>query len=79
MMKNVFKSGALATIRGNNQFRDQYDYLIKVKNYSERDARNAIARQIATVVYGMMKNKKRYDPQMYIKFKREKLNYVSEI
>jgi hypothetical protein len=32
-MKCVFKSGALATIYGNNQFGDQYRYLICEKKY----------------------------------------------
>jgi hypothetical protein len=79
MMKSVFKSGALATIGGNNQFGNQYKYLLDIKKYSERDARNAIARQIATVVYGVMKSKKKYDPLMNINSRREKLNDVVKI
>lgn len=79
MMKSVFKSGALATINGNNGFGDQYNYLLNTKQYSEREARSAIARQIATVVYGVMKNKKKYDPLMNTKSRREKLNDVNKI
>jgi len=62
MMKSVFKTGALAVIGGSNQFADRYRYLLDKKRYSERDARNAIARQIATVTYGVMKSNKKYDP-----------------
>ncbi len=72
MMKSVFKTGTLATIGGNNQFGDQYRHLLREKKYSERDARSAVTRQIATVAYGIMKNNKKYDP-----FKRRKSN-VSE-
>lgn len=61
MMKTVFKSGALATICGDNQFGDLYRYLLKEKGYSERNARNAVARQIATVTLGVMKSNKKYD------------------
>jgi hypothetical protein len=77
-MKSIFKTGALAIIDGNNQFGVQYKYLMDQKEYSEREARNAIARQIATVTYGVMKSNKRYDPLMNIKSRREKLNDVSK-
>ncbi len=78
MMKSVFKSGALATIYGNNQFGVQYKYLINEKKHSERDARNAVARQIATVTYGVMKNKVKYNPIMNVTSRREKLNDISK-
>jgi phage tail sheath protein FI len=77
MMKSIFKTGALATIDGNNQFGVQYKYLMDHKECSEREARSAIARQIATVTYGVMKSNKRYDPLMNTKSRREKLNDVS--
>lgn len=62
MMKSIFKIATLATIGGNNQFNNQYDYFLNEKKYSERKARSAIARQIATVTFGVMKSNKRYDP-----------------
>ena len=61
-MKSVFKIASVTTLRGNNEFVDKYNYLIKEKNYSERDARHAVARQIATVTYGVLKTGKKYDP-----------------
>lgn len=78
MMKSIFKTAALVTTDGNNQFAHQYKYLLEEKKYSERDARNAIARQIATITYGIMKSNKKYDPLMNIKLRREKLNNVSK-
>jgi len=78
MLKSVFKTGALVTIDGNNQFGAQYKYLLDQKECSQREARCAIARQIATVAYGVMKTNKRYDPLMNIKSRREKLNDVSK-
>jgi len=74
MMKSIFKSGTLAVIDGNNQFADQYRYLLNEKKYTERNARNAISRQIATLTYGIMKTNKKYDP---IKNKKGR-NNVSE-
>ena len=71
MMKVVFKTAALVTIKGNNQFCDQYKYLIEEKKYSERDAKNSVARGIATVAYGVMKGDKRYDPLMNVKSLRK--------
>lgn len=76
MMKSVFKSGALATIYGNNQFGDQYRYLICEKNIDPRNARNAIARQIATVAYGIMKSGKKYDPLLKTSERRQRLNEI---
>jgi hypothetical protein len=60
-MKAVFKSAALATIDGNNEFGDYCKYLIETKRYSDHDARHAVARRIATITYGVMKGNKKYD------------------
>jgi transposase len=60
-IKSVFKIAALATINGNNEFGDYYKYLIEDKKYPERDARHAVARRIATITYGVMKDGKKYD------------------
>ena len=72
MMKEVFKSATLASIDGNNQFADQYRYLIEEKQYSDRNARQSVTRQIASVVYGVLKSDKKYEP-----FKRRKNNIES--
>lgn len=78
MMKSVFKTGVLATINGNNQFGNQFKYFLQEREYSEREAKSAIARQIATVVYGVMKNNNKYDPLMNIKSRREKSNDINK-
>ena len=62
MMKSVFKTAALAAIGGNNPFNDYYEHLICEKNYTDYNARNAVARRIATIVYGVLKSGKKYEP-----------------
>ena len=78
LMKSVFKFGALATIHRENQFGEQYNYLLEKKKYSERNARNAISRQIAAVVYGTMKSGKKYDSLLNKKLRREKENEINK-
>jgi len=64
-VKVVFKTAALAAISGDNCFAEEYQYLIQIKKYPEYKARHAVARSIATAVYGMMKNKgKKFDPEL---------------
>lgn len=62
-MKSVFKTAAVtATIeRTNSVFAEYYEYLQKGKNYAEHNARNALARRIATLAWGVMKSGKRFD------------------
>ena len=72
MMKSVFKTATLATVGGNNQFNDLYEYLLNKKNYSEREAKSAVTRQIATITFGVMKSNKKYDPFKYNKTRRKK-------
>jgi len=74
MMKGIIKIATTSTMKGNNEFFHKYNYLIMEKNYSARDARTSVARQIATVVYAVLKNKSKYDP-----FKNRKINYVTTI
>lgn len=62
MMKTVFKTAALAVIDGSNPLNDYYQHLLKEKNYAEHDARNATARKIAAITYGVMKSDKKYIP-----------------
>jgi transposase len=66
-MKDVFKTATLASYDGNNQFGEYYSYLINEKKLAEHNARNAVARKIATIVYGVMKNNINYDPFLYRK------------
>jgi transposase len=61
-LKAVFKIAALSAITHDNEFTEYYRYLIREKRYPDHQARHAVARKIATAVYGVMKNKKKYDP-----------------
>lgn len=78
MLKSVFRTATLAVISHNNQFGNQYSYLLEKKNRSDREAKSAISRQIATVVYGIMKNCKRYDPLLNTKLRTGRLDKVSK-
>ena len=73
MLKSVFKTGALAVIGGNNPLNDYYQYLINEKHYAPHDARNATARKIAAVTWGVMKSGKKYIP-----YKRKENNVVDD-
>ena len=79
MMKSVFKTAVMAVIDGNNKFSDRYKYLLEDKKYAEREARSATARQIATVVYRVMKSNKRYDRILSARLRREKLNDINKV
>jgi transposase len=60
-LKAVYKTAALAALRGNNPVREYYEFLL-AKGLSDDHARNAIARYIATVTYGILKTGTPYDP-----------------
>lgn len=60
-LKAVFKTAALSVVKNENEFRNYYQWLMKHKNYSERNARHAVARKIAITVFGVMKCKKHYN------------------
>jgi len=59
VMKSVYKTAALAAIRGNNDIREYYEYLLS-KGLPAHKARNAVARYIAKATYAMMKNDTEY-------------------
>jgi transposase len=67
MLKGDYKIAALAAIGGKNDLREYYDYLIKEKYLSETQARNQIARYIAKVSYGILKNNQKYKPYLWRK------------
>ena len=61
-LKAVYKVAAMAAISGtNNPMRAYYDFLL-AKGVAEHNARNAVARCIARVTYGILKTGKRYRP-----------------
>lgn len=65
-LKAVYKMAAIVSIRSDSPMRDYYEYLIR-KGLSEHNARNAVARYIAKVSYGMMKNQEKYQPHQWRK------------
>ena len=60
-------TGAQAALGGKNDIREYYEYLLQTKKYTEKNARNRITRYIATSVYAVMKNKKKYEPYCWRK------------
>ena len=61
ILKSVYKTAALAAIRGNNPIREYYDHLL-ARGVAEHNARHAVARYIARISYGMLKSATRYEP-----------------
>ena len=61
-LKNVYKSGVLAAIGGNNPINDYYKYLLEEKNYPIHNARNKACRRLAILSLGVFKSKKKYQP-----------------
>jgi transposase len=65
-LKHIYKSAALTAIGGKNDIRVYYDHLLTL-GLSARDARNEVARYIAKVSYGILKNKNKYIPYQWRK------------
>lgn len=65
MLKNVFKFAALnaSLDRTNTSFKHYYDYLIREKNYASHNARNAVARRVAILTWGVLKSGKPFEVQ----------------
>jgi transposase len=64
MLKDVFKFAALnaVTERTNHSFSRYYDYLVGEKRYPAHNARNAVARRIAVIAFGVLKSGKPFRP-----------------
>ena len=62
-LKTVFKTAALATIRGTGIFAKLYEHLIVEQRYPDHKARHAVARKIATAVFGSMYSGKKFEPK----------------
>lgn len=65
MLKEVFKWAALnATMdHTNTSFKSYYQYLTQEKNYPAHNARNAVARRIAILSWGVLKSGKPFQPK----------------
>ena len=61
VLKSVYKTAAIAALKGNNPIREYYDYLM-AQGVAEHNARHAVARYIARISYGMLKSGTRYEP-----------------
>ena len=76
-LKCVFNMAASTCLQQakNNPMKDYYYYLIKEKNYSDKEARHSVKRRLATLCYGIMKSGKKYDPYKWRKkAKKESVN-----
>jgi transposase len=64
ILKDVFKTAALnaASDRVNHSFRRYHQYLIREKGYAAHNARNAVARRIAILTWGVLKSGKSFRP-----------------
>jgi transposase len=71
VLKKVYKSAAMAAINGNNDIRAYYEHLLELK-MPPKAAFNAVARYIAKVTYGMLKNKTEYIPYRWRRSREEK-------
>jgi transposase len=63
VLKSVFKTAAVAAIKENsdNFIKDYSLYLQYEKGYSQHNARNAVARRISIISYGIMKTGKKLE------------------
>ncbi|MHC1736462.1 MAG: transposase [Ignavibacteriaceae bacterium] len=71
VLKSAYKTAALAAIGGNNPVREYYEVLIK-NGLAEYNARHTIARYIARLCFGIMKNPGKYEPYLWRKNRCEK-------
>jgi hypothetical protein len=62
-LKGVYKLAAMSALGGNNPMREYYDVLL-AKGIAPHHARNAVARYIARVTYGMLKHGTPYQVYM---------------
>ena len=61
-MKNVYKTGVNAAIRGNNPINDYYQYLVKEKGEPPYNARHKACRRLAALSLGVFKSGEKYQP-----------------
>lgn len=71
-LKSVFKIAALSVIgqKTQNPFKGYYETLISDRQCAEHQARNALARRIAVVAWGVLKGAKPFDPEKCLKIAR---------
>jgi transposase len=64
-LKAIFKICTFAAIgeNRNNPIRSYYEYLLREKKYADYDARHATSRWVATLAWGVLKTKVKYQPR----------------
>lgn len=65
-LKCIFKMATQAALNGKNDIREYYKYLLQ-EGYTQKKARNAVTRYIATSFYAVMKNGVKYEPYYWRK------------
>ena len=60
VLKQVFKSAALGSIKSDTAFRRKYDAM-RIAGKDDRAARNTVAKKIAATVLGVWKSGKKYN------------------
>lgn len=64
-LKCVFKMAAHSALRGHNALRQYYDAL-RSNGIADQQARNAVARKIATLTLSLWRNKQRFNEQQFL-------------
>lgn len=64
-IKSIICGGAMvSTIEGSNSvLKHRYQYLTEIKRYSDDKAKVATRRLLASIIYGVMKSGKKFDPE----------------
>lgn len=65
-IKTIFKIATQAALGGRNDIREYYEYLLGI-GYTQKDARNAVTRYLATSFYAVMKKGTSYEPYYWRK------------
>lgn len=63
-LKYIFKTAAQVVLRGKSAFRRKYDEML-ANGYSEKAAKNAVIRHLASTVLGVWKSGKRYNDKLW--------------
>ncbi len=65
MMKDIFKFAAvnITLIHTNTSFKGYYEHLTQEKKYPAHNARNAVARRVAILAWGVLKSGKPFQPK----------------
>jgi len=71
VLKSVYKTAAMAMMKGSSDMSDYY-YMLLDRSVAEHNARHATARQIAVSTYGMLKHGTAYQPYLWRQFIEQK-------